>query len=170
MGFMNVIQRQNLSFTYNGSIVSGISVAVNTYKHSQGHCDTIPLSRQACKQLCPIRAVLRYLRIAPQYPGPLFRFANGEAISTTFFRALLHRCVVASNLDPKLFTAHSLRIWGATHAHSNHMSPSQFSNWVDGNHKHTLNIYDHSLSPYRSYIELIQQLSGRYATIPKTES
>ncbi|XP_052257114.1 integrase/recombinase xerD homolog isoform X1 [Dreissena polymorpha] len=125
MGFMNVIQRQNLSFTFNGSIVSGVSVLVNAYKHSQGRCATIPLSRQACKQLCPIRAVLRYLRIAPQYPGPLFRFTNGEAISTTFFRTLLHRCVIASNLDPKLFTAHSFRIGGATHAHSNHMSPSQ---------------------------------------------
>ncbi|KAH3862760.1 hypothetical protein DPMN_025734 [Dreissena polymorpha] len=66
-------------------------------------------------------------------------------------------CSFIKLLDPKLFTAHFVLGAQLTHIATTCPHP-KFSNWVDGNHKHTLNTYALNLSPYRSYIELTQQL------------
>ncbi|XP_052226643.1 integrase/recombinase xerD homolog isoform X2 [Dreissena polymorpha] len=124
-GHQNTISRQDLTFLYTDSKLSSAVVTIRNYKHSKGQCTSIPLASQSNKQLCPVRALFKYIRLCPSDTGPLFKFANGEPVTATFFRSNLRTCVVASQLSPHRYTSHSFRIGGATHAHSQNMSASQ---------------------------------------------
>lgn len=124
-GSQNVIRREDLVFKYKQSTVSSMSITIRNYKHSQGNISLVPLARQSNKKLCPVHALLKYLRIAPNGNGQLFRDRNGQPISTAFFRSILRSCVIANNMDPNLYTAHSFRIGGATHAYESNMPASQ---------------------------------------------
>jgi hypothetical protein len=124
-GINNVLCRQDISFQYHESHVSAITMTLRHFKHSLGQKSVIPLSRQNFSGLCPVKALLRYLRLAPTSKGPLFRDIYGCGITTSFFRQTLRNCVTYCNLDPSIYTAHSFRIGGATFAHQCHMSTAQ---------------------------------------------
>lgn len=124
-GYRNVIMRNDVAFNYTRSKISSLSITLRHFKHSQGQTATIPLSRQSVKTLCPVRALIRYLKAAPGLTGPLFVDVTGLPITTTTFRSTLRSCVIVCHLDPQFFTAHSFRIGGATHAHQNNMSIPQ---------------------------------------------
>lgn len=124
-GFQNTIKREDINFKYKKSRVCSVSITLRNYKHSHGQVSIIPLARQTNKRLCPVHALMRYLRISPPSNGQLFRDNNNQPVSTTYFRSVLRLCVLANNMDPKFFTAHSFRIGGATHAHNSNMSVSQ---------------------------------------------
>lgn len=121
----NVIKKEDIVFYYKHSKISHASLTIRSYKHSQGQSSIIPINRQTVKKLCPISALKKYLRAAPLGNGYLFRHCNGQPVSTSYFRSVLRSCVVANNMDPSLFTAHSFRIGGATHAHNSNMSSTQ---------------------------------------------
>lgn len=124
-GQPNVIQRHNLGLAHKGNKVTGIDIYMSSFKHSQGQGSHIPLALQPLKQICPVRALLAYLKLAPAHPGPLFQHVSGVPVTVSEFRSVLRSCVLACHLDPSLYTSHSLRIGGATHAHLRNMSPSQ---------------------------------------------
>lgn len=121
-GHRNVITRNDIDFNYTGSKISSLSITLRHFKHSQGQTAVIPLSRQSVKTLCPVRALIHYLKAIPYSTGPMFVDFTGQPITTTAFRSTLRSCVIACHLDPLLFTAHSFRIGGATHAHQSNMS------------------------------------------------
>lgn len=124
-GHQNTVLRKDLTFMYTNANVSSAVINVRNYKHSQGQATAVPLALQSDKQLCPVRALVRYLRLCPTQTGPLFQFRNGDPVTTAFFRSNLRTCVVASDLNPQFYTSHSFRIGGATHAHSHKMPASQ---------------------------------------------
>lgn len=64
---------------------------------------------------CPVSALLTYLGRRSTAPGPLFRFANGRALSKAWFCARLKLECEATGVGGD-FTSHSLRIGAATAA------------------------------------------------------
>ena len=113
----NVVLRQNVRFEFNENKPSIALLHLAHYKHSQGKVATIPLKRHPRKQLCPVRCLYQICSRAAD-TGPLFRHSCGCPVSTSSFRSVLRKCFLHCNLDPGRYTAHSLRIGGATYAHS----------------------------------------------------
>lgn len=123
-GAQHVIRRENINFVRLHSKVRSLNITLTQYKHSVGHQASIPIACQAIKKLCPVRSMLRYLHMSSQTSSFLFLHQSGSPVTTTFFRSVLKSCVIACNLDPSVYTAHSFRIGGATLAHQNKMAVS----------------------------------------------
>jgi hypothetical protein len=87
-GFQNVLQREDITFQSKHGKVSYISLTIRNYKHSNGQVSVIPIARQQNKSICPVRAMLRYLRLSSQGHGQLFRHIDGAPVTTTFFRTV----------------------------------------------------------------------------------
>lgn len=121
-GSYNMVLRENLSFVYNQSQVHTLHITLKSYKHSAGKTASVPVSRQNDSRLCPVRAMLNYLRKTSHTSGFLFIHQSGSPVTTSFFRSILKSCVTACNLDPSRYTSHSFRIGGATLALDNNMS------------------------------------------------
>ena len=66
--------------------------------------------------LCPVAAVLAYLAIRPQAPGPLFVFKDGSYLTREHLMA--HLCVglCQAGLEADRYSGHSFRIGAATTA------------------------------------------------------
>lgn len=122
-GHQNLITWDQLTFSHTDQKVSSATLLMVHYKHSQGHPTSIPIARQTRSVLCPVRALLRYCKHSPFKSGPLFHDVLGNPITCTYFRSILRSCAQHIHLDPSLYTSHSLRIGGATHAHVHHMAP-----------------------------------------------
>lgn len=124
-GAPNIIQRKDVFLRTNlPGKLSHIDIKLHSYKHSQGHSTLVPVKRQHPKAVCPVRALVRYLRLSPHSSRSLFCDISGNPVSAASFRAILRKCIIHCNLDPSLYTAHSFRIGGATHAHSVNFSPT----------------------------------------------
>jgi len=120
-----VIQHQHLKLVTEQNKVTSCSIQFNQYKHSQGQVAIIPIKRMSEKRVCPIRSLMKYLKVCRIRQGPLFQHLSGHPVTTSFFRSTLHSCVVFCHLDPTRYKTHSFRIGGATHAHLSNMSPVQ---------------------------------------------
>ena len=121
----NVIIFKAVSYVRSSSRVRELLISMDKYKHSQGQKVIIPLRRQTNKLLCPVRALLDYMHLAPNSFGALFQNQQGHAIQASHFRTVLRSCVMACNLDPSVFKGHSFRIGGATLAYTMHMPTEQ---------------------------------------------
>ena len=124
-GHQNIIRKDAIKLGYQGNHVSTINIYMSSYKHSQGHPASIPLCRQLLKSICPVRALIRYLKSSSCPSGHLFHHKSGQTVSSSEFREVLRSCVSACGLDPSCYTCHSLRIGGATHAYLMNMPSSQ---------------------------------------------
>ena len=124
-GHQNIIRKDAIKLGYQGNHVSTINIYMSSYMHSQGHPASIPLCRQVLKYMCPVRALIRYLKCLSCPSGHLFHHNSGQTVSSSEFREVLRSCVSACGLDPSCYTCHSLRIGGATHAYLMHMPSSQ---------------------------------------------
>ena len=111
-GHQNMLTWYQLTFQHVDSKISSALLKISHYKHSHGQQAFIPLARQT------VLALLRYRKRSPFKSGPLFHARSGNPISCTHFRTVLRECVIRSHLDPSSYTGHSLRIGGATQAHS----------------------------------------------------
>ena len=65
--------------------------------------------------LCPVTALLEFIRRRSSVEGPLFRFRNGKAVSRTWFCKRFKLAVASTGIKGD-FTSHSLRIGAATQA------------------------------------------------------
>ena len=66
--------------------------------------------------LCPVAAVLAYLAIRPQSPGPLFIFSDGSYLTRDRLVAHLRAGLQQAGVDASRFSGHSFRIGAATMA------------------------------------------------------
>ena len=66
--------------------------------------------------LCPVVAMLAYLAIRPQSPGPLFLFQDGSTLSRPKLIQSLRGALAAAGIDDSRFSGHSFRIGAATTA------------------------------------------------------
>jgi len=68
--------------------------------------------------LCPVEAMLAYLRIRGWKPGPLFCSREGKALSRTRFVAEVQKALISRGKSAKGYTGHSFRSGAATTAAS----------------------------------------------------
>lgn len=68
--------------------------------------------------LCPVAALLAYLAIRGNMPGPLFLFADGKFLTPAALVQLMRSALSSLGLDPTEFAGHSLWIGAATTAAS----------------------------------------------------
>ena len=66
--------------------------------------------------LCPVAAVLAYLAIRPQLPGPLFIFRDGSYLTRDRLVVHLRAGLRQAGIDPSRYSGHSFRIGAATTA------------------------------------------------------
>ena len=66
--------------------------------------------------VCPVQALLQYLKNRGSRPGPLFILTNRKALTGSMFRTALKKALKELNLNPSSFNTHSFRIGAATSA------------------------------------------------------
>ncbi len=66
--------------------------------------------------LCPIAAVLSYLAVHPNHPGPLFVSPAGIPLSRGHLVAAVREALHSHGIDTSLYSGHSFRIGAATTA------------------------------------------------------
>lgn len=87
-GHSNIIRKEAISLSHQGDRVTSINIHMISYKHSKGHAASIPLSRQSSKPICPVRALLKYLKMSSRTHGHLFHYSSGQTVPTKDFRSL----------------------------------------------------------------------------------
>ena len=68
--------------------------------------------------LCPVAALLTYLKIRGSQPGPLFLWKSGTPLTKSKFVEEVRIALAAAHLPAKDFAGHSFRIGAATTAAS----------------------------------------------------
>lgn len=66
--------------------------------------------------LCPVAALLDYLKSRRTDPGPLFRFEDGLPLTRPRFAAAIRSALARAGVDQKKFCMHSFRIGAASTA------------------------------------------------------
>ena len=74
--------------------------------------------------LCPVNALLAYVDVRGQAPGPLFRFKDQQPLTRERLVSCLRTAISKAGFDPKLYAGHSFRIGAATAAHLNGVEDS----------------------------------------------
>lgn len=67
-------------------------------------------------ELCPVTALLDYLNIRGNQPGPLFCTPGGDPLTRAAFVAKVQAALASAGLDSSKFNSHSFRIGAATSA------------------------------------------------------
>ena len=73
------------------------------------------VGRTNCK-LCPVAAVLSYMTIRGQTPGPLFMFQDGKFLTRPRFVTEVKTALTAAGVDRAGYSGHSFRSGAATTA------------------------------------------------------
>ena len=66
--------------------------------------------------ICPVKAILPYLALRGNRPGPLFITASNTPLTRQFFTTSLSTILTATGLDHHKYNTHSFRIGAATSA------------------------------------------------------
>ena len=66
--------------------------------------------------VCPVVAVLAYLAVRPQGPGPLFVYKGQSYLTREWLVAHLWKGLCEVGIDPSRYSGHSFRIGAATTA------------------------------------------------------
>ena len=66
--------------------------------------------------LCPVTAILAYVKKRGPRPGSFFRRHDGTPLTKAFFIAKVREALILLGLDPRQFAGHSFRIGAATSA------------------------------------------------------
>ena len=66
-----------------------------------------------------MKALLAYIAVRGQVPGPLFHFKDGQPLTRDKLVTNLRATLSEAGLDPKSYAGHSFRIGAATSAHLN---------------------------------------------------
>jgi integrase len=68
------------------------------------------------RPICPVSALLAYLVLRGNKPGPLFMFGDGSPLARPWLMTEIRRALSAAGLDPKPYSGHSFRSGAATTA------------------------------------------------------
>ena len=64
--------------------------------------------------LCPVAAIVDYLKFCGNSPGPLFQLEDGKPLCRILFTSQVQSALAQAGFDPSLFKGHSFRIGAAT--------------------------------------------------------
>ena len=73
---------------------------------------------------CPVNALLAYVDVRGQAPGPLFLFKDQQQLTRERLVSCLRMAISKAGFDPKLYAGHSFRIGAATAPHLNGVEDS----------------------------------------------
>lgn len=74
--------------------------------------------------LCPVNALLAYIHVRGQAPGPLFLFKDQQPLTRERLVSCLRTVISKAGFNPKLYAEHSFWIGAATAAHLNGVEDS----------------------------------------------
>ena len=102
---------------------SYLEVRVRYSKTDQrGLSVVLKIDNAARVELCPVNAMIQYLRARPHSRGPLFIHFNGDSLTYYQFNYVLKKAIKVIGLVPNNFSSHSFRIGAATAASVGGMS------------------------------------------------
>ena len=103
--------------TFDGSNCSNMFVNIRFSKTDQcGNSNLLVIDRISEISMCPMQAILEFLKIRHPSIGPLFLHFDGTPLSTYQFNQVLKKCISAIGLNANDFSSHSFRIGAATSA------------------------------------------------------
>lgn len=117
-----VLQRQDVQFITDNDKILGVELTLRFYKNNSANKPiTIFLANKdhsgnftnGCN--CPICVLKQYLALFTHSEGPLFQYANGQAVTVQFVSTNLKRLTSFLGLNSNLYKGHSFRIGAATH-------------------------------------------------------
>lgn len=94
------------------------------------------VGKTACP-LCPVAAILDYLRIRGTAPGPLFQHREGRPLTRACFAAEVRSALKKAGVDPEKYCTHSFRIGAASTAAARGIEDSVIKTWGGGRARHT---------------------------------
>lgn len=77
---------------------------------------SLQIATQKCKSICPVRAMVKYIKVRGFACGPLFTFDESNPISQSYYTSELKNALMYCGLDSKLYKSHSFRIGAASYA------------------------------------------------------
>ena len=103
----------NISFLYKSNKLKLLKVNLPSFKHSKDDNATIniPVSH---KKLCPVRALLDYLKVRGEAPGQLFVTQDGSPVKRSLVSSSIKTLVKAIGKKPAHYDTHSFRIGRTT--------------------------------------------------------
>lgn len=102
------LQLEQINITH-----TAIVIRFDTFKHSEGAATSYTVSQREDEQLCPLRALSKYIHIRGSLPGPLFRL-SGNPVSRREFVRVLQTTLQSMGIPSDKFNSHSFRIGAAT--------------------------------------------------------
>jgi hypothetical protein len=74
---------------YENKVPINMTVTIKNYKHSNLQPKTISVDRNANNVLCPVTAMLNYLKVVKHQSGPLFQLPVSYSYFSSSFKSLL---------------------------------------------------------------------------------
>lgn len=113
----NVIQMNNLTISEPLKNAKCMTLTLRHFKHNDS-CRPVSLqiATQKCKSICPVRAMVKYIKVRGFACGPLFTFDESNPISQSYYTSELKNALMYCGLDSKLYKSHSFRIGAASYA------------------------------------------------------
>ena len=98
----------------NASVPQAISIKIKSSKTDQCRRGYKVVLGRTDNCLCPVSALLSYLAILGNSPGPLFHWQNKTPLSKPKFVEHVRQALLSANLPAHLYAGHSFRIGAAT--------------------------------------------------------
>ena len=111
-GLTHTLKVENLE-VYPWSSSYKLMITLPSYKHSKGS-ESFCLEPTGDTKVCPVEAIIAFLRRRPPLTGPLFIHLNHKPIARAAVSKILRRAATAAGYDPQDFSPHSLRVGRAT--------------------------------------------------------
>ena len=124
-GSANILQLSHIQLPNTQNEPTHIIINMQNHKHAQGTPMPITMTTQKDISICPVKALINYLRLRGTQPGPLFILHDGRSVPSYVFTTTLKECIATMGLDPQQYTSHSFRIGGASFAHQHNFSDIQ---------------------------------------------
>ena len=101
-----------------------VHIAFERYKHSNAKTHTMAIQSRP-GPFCPVEALLQYLKLRGQQPGPLYVQPSNQPVTRATFNSTLQKSFKFLGLQADFYTSHSFRIGAASFAARNGMSDAQ---------------------------------------------
>ena len=111
-----VIQINDVHFEEGTDKQQNLRVNQRNFKHCNGQSKTLLLTMDKSNVICPVSALLYYLKLAGHSSGPLFQFQEGIPITAYYFNQHLKLLLQAVVLSSDYYKGHRFRIGAATSA------------------------------------------------------
>ena len=101
------MKMENISFIYKNNAIYCLKVRLPTFKHSK-HAVSIKI-RTVTSRPCPVMALVEYLKVRGDSPGPVFRKEDGDQVNRAFVASHIKRILKEMGKNECDYNTHSIR-------------------------------------------------------------